>query len=275
MANRSYLYSLSNRPASFEDRPESLTGLSEWPYDVPFLHRLLLSGEPERCASLISDGLDDDEPGNKTPLYAISSRFEPGFKRIKRFVEIVKCMPAPAFASALPKRKAEVPLSFFERVKQRLAPRAPASAPVPGSASDPSVPGTAQLHAGLDETIAFVEQHRNIYLLLETVELDLMQAEGAEALQTLVDEEVARCGGLGAQLDLLPADPAEAARVLQCAAAERSPSPLDVFYGLRFDDACDSTCIGATERPLGLYWTDSLYFALDDKASFKAPPGQG
>ena len=70
MANRSYLYSLSNRPTSYADRPETISGLSEWPYDVPFIYRLLMSGDPQLCASLVSDGLDDDEPGSRTRLYA-------------------------------------------------------------------------------------------------------------------------------------------------------------------------------------------------------------
>ncbi|WYX18057.1 hypothetical protein WJ973_17375 [Achromobacter xylosoxidans] len=90
MANRSYLYSLSNRPASYADRPETICGLSEWPYAVPFSYRLLMSGDPQLCASLIADGLEDDEPHRRTRLYAISSRFEPGLARIKRFAEIVR-----------------------------------------------------------------------------------------------------------------------------------------------------------------------------------------
>ena len=62
MANRSYLYSLSNRPTHYTDRPETICGLSEWPYAVPFMYRLLMSGDPQLCASLIADGLEDDEP---------------------------------------------------------------------------------------------------------------------------------------------------------------------------------------------------------------------
>jgi hypothetical protein len=45
MANRAYLYSLSNRPTSYTDRPETITGLSEWPYAIPFTYRVLLSGD--------------------------------------------------------------------------------------------------------------------------------------------------------------------------------------------------------------------------------------
>ncbi|WP_459166363.1 DUF7822 domain-containing protein, partial [Achromobacter xylosoxidans] len=102
MANRSYLYSLSNRPASYADRPETICGLSEWPYAVPFSYRLLMSGDPQLCASLIADGLEDDEPHRRTRLYAISSRFEPGLARIKRFAEIVRAAvggAAPATAA--------------------------------------------------------------------------------------------------------------------------------------------------------------------------------
>ena len=92
MANRSYLYSLSNRPAAYADRPDSISGLSEWPYYVPFLSRLLMSGDPQLCASLVSDGFDEDPPDRKTPLYAISSRFGPGFERVKRFAAIVQTL---------------------------------------------------------------------------------------------------------------------------------------------------------------------------------------
>ena len=53
MANRSYLYSLSNRPASYADRPETICGLSEWPYAVPFSYRLLMSGDPQGVADAV------------------------------------------------------------------------------------------------------------------------------------------------------------------------------------------------------------------------------
>lgn len=90
MANRSYLYSLSHSPTAYDDRPETISGLSEWPYDIPFSYRVLMSGNPRLCASLISDGLDDEENENKKiKLYAISSHFETGFSRLRKFFSVL------------------------------------------------------------------------------------------------------------------------------------------------------------------------------------------
>src|SRR5690242_3617497 len=96
MANRAYLYSLSNRPTSYADRPETISGLSEWAYAIPFSYRVLMSGGPRPCASLVSDGFDDEPAGRKTKLYAISGDFEAGFARLKRFVSIARPLVAPS-----------------------------------------------------------------------------------------------------------------------------------------------------------------------------------
>ncbi|TDP96657.1 hypothetical protein [Labedaea rhizosphaerae] len=92
MANRSYLYSLSNRPTAYDDRPDTISGLSEWPYAVPFSFRVLLSGDPQLCPSLISDGFDDDPPEAKTALYAISGDFDAGFARLRRFAAAARTL---------------------------------------------------------------------------------------------------------------------------------------------------------------------------------------
>ncbi|GKX58592.1 DUF7822 domain-containing protein [Leminorella grimontii] len=89
MANRSYLYSLSNRPTSYADRPETISGLSEWGYCVPLSFRILMSGDPMLCPSLVSDGFDEEPEDKKTKLYAISSDFETGFLRLKKFFTIL------------------------------------------------------------------------------------------------------------------------------------------------------------------------------------------
>lgn len=94
MANRSYLYSLSNQPTAYADRPETISGLSEWPYGIPFSYRLLMSGNPQLCASLISDGFSGEPEGNKTRLYAISSDFETGFARLNKFFSILNTLVA-------------------------------------------------------------------------------------------------------------------------------------------------------------------------------------
>ncbi|MFY2948123.1 hypothetical protein ACOTH1_07460 [Achromobacter ruhlandii] len=266
MANRSYLYSLSNRPATYADRPETITGLSEWPYAVPFSYRLLMSGDPQLCASLISDGLDNDEPEQRTPLHAISSRFEPGLARIKRFADIVRTTVAPDGASAPAPAAQDVAQdpepSLLEGLKRLFA---PARAKTETGARAPS-----GLLAALDETIAFLEAHRNDYLLLETVELDLMAAADKAALKTQVERELARCRRAGEALDALPADPAEAGRQLLAATRERGAAPLDAFHGLRLDDGFDGGGNQRVDYILGLEWSEVLYFDLHNRAEFEA-----
>lgn len=105
MANRSYLYSIGNRPESCEDRPETISGLSEWPYAVPFSYRVLMSGDPRLCASLISDGFEDDPPERRTRLYAISGDFDTGHARLTRFCAALRV--AGAAVDALPDDPAE------------------------------------------------------------------------------------------------------------------------------------------------------------------------
>ena len=94
MSNRAYLYSLSNRPTAYADRPETISGLSEWSYAVPFSYRVLMSSNPQICASLISDGFDSEPAGAKTKLYAISGDFEGGFARLQKFLEVVRAVAA-------------------------------------------------------------------------------------------------------------------------------------------------------------------------------------
>ncbi|MDL5366640.1 hypothetical protein QSH18_13615 [Xanthomonas sp. NCPPB 2654] len=293
MANRSYLYSLSNRPASYGDRPDTISSLSEWAYDVPFVYRLLMSADPQLCASLVAEGLDDEdedegedevEGGEEgedddesededeeagadedddqpARLHAISSPFAPGLERVKRFAEIVKVIAA---APPLPPAPAPVvasPASLMGRLKQLFSPtHAPVEAPVPVPATVEHLPGW------LDETVAFLEANRDAFLLLETLELDMMSAIGEEDLRHCVEQEIGRCREVGAAFEALPADLHEAATLLRRLAVEEGAPPLDVFHGLRFDDDCDSTRTGATERPLGLTnWSEVLYFELSDQ----------
>jgi hypothetical protein len=225
MANRSYLYSLSNRPESYADRPESISGLSEWAYAVPFSYRVLMSGEPRLCASLIADGLEDDEPDRRTRLHAISAEFEPGYARLARFLAAVR-----------------------------------------------SVSGTAaELRAAADETPRFLDAHRDRFLLLETIELDIMSESEEDALTAAVEEEVDRCRAAGAAVDALPADPGAAGALLAEAAKNKAAAPFNVFHGLSLDDGFDSRGGGPAHHPLGLsWWTEVLYFDLWNKAEFDA-----
>lgn len=225
MANRSYLYSLSNQPNSYADRPETVSGLSEWAYDVPFSYRLLMSGDPQLCSSLVSDGFDDDPPNQKTKLFAISSDFEKGFARLKRFFMVLEGLAA---ASSL------------------------------------------DLANMLEESVAFLDAHRDRYLLLETIELDCMDCESEAALRAAVENEIETCLRVGAAVDALPESVAEAGKVLKNAAVRKSDSPFDVFHGLRLDDDFDNVVDDKTNVPMGLEWYEDLYFELWNREEFEA-----
>ncbi len=112
LANRSYLYALDNRPTSYSDRPDSIEGLSEWAYDVPFVYYLLLSGEPSLCASLLSDGFEEDEPDQPTRLYALSGDFATGLERLRKFSAALSSA-APASSTQLREAISEA-LQFLE-----------------------------------------------------------------------------------------------------------------------------------------------------------------
>ena len=225
MANRSYLYSLSNRPTSYSDRPETISGLSEWHYAVPFSYRALMSGGPQLCSSLVSDGFNDEPPDGKTRLYAISSDFELGYARLRKFFAIVRTLAGN---------------------------------------------GTPDLVHAMEETQKFLEAHRNRYLLLETIELDTMSEETEQGLRTCVERELTACLRAGAAVEALPADVKEAGVRLKAAAQQKSDEPLDVFYGLVLDDHFDSSRDGETHYPLGLSWSDVLYFELWNREQFEA-----
>lgn len=225
VSNRSYLYSLSNRPTSYADRPDTISGLSEWAYFVPFSYRLLMSADPQLCSSLVSDGFDDDPPNKKTRLYAISSDFEGGISRLKSFFAVLR----------------------------------------------PIAVGTSPNLTGLlDETVAFLEAHRDQYLLLETIELDYMTEEGEVALRASVEKEINNCLRVGAAVDALPRNLTEAVMCLKTATQQKCEAPLDAFYGLRLDDDCDNIRDEKTEYPLGLEWGEVLYYQLWNRAQFEA-----
>lgn len=264
MANRAYLYSLDNRPSGYADRPETISGLSEWPYNIPFMYRLLMSGDPRLCASLIADGLEDDDPARKSRLHAISSAFDPGFERVKRFVDIVRHHATPPLAQPAPPAAAT---SWLGRAKRWLAPQ---PAPVAAASTAEPSQSTSELLARLDQTLAFLHAHRNRYLLLETIELDCMSEEEEGALRQCVEREIEQCLRAGAAIDALSPDLAEAARQLEAAITDEAPSPLDALFELRLDDECDNTQDDATDYPLGLEWSDVLYFELMNRAEFEA-----
>jgi hypothetical protein len=184
-----------------------------------------MSGDPQLCSSLISDGFDGEPPQKKSKLYAISSDFESGFARLKRFFSVLR----PLIGGAAP-----------------------------------------DLISGLDETTAFLEAHRDRYLLLETIELDCMTHEREAELRTCVEEEIKASLAAGAAVDALLSDPSNIGNRLKSATLKKSGSPLDAFCGLRLDDDFDSVRDDKTEYPLGLYWDEVLYFELWNKAQFEA-----
>ncbi|WP_188687582.1 DUF7822 domain-containing protein [Silvimonas amylolytica] len=264
MANRAYLYSLDNCPTSYADRPDTITGLSEWAYDVPFIYRVLMSGDPKLCASLISDGFMDEDPSHKTALHAISSTFDSGFQRVNRLIGIMRILatmpPSPPPALSAPQTS-----GLMAWVRNALGQNKQ------GRAAEPvtEAPGILNFLSLLDETSSFLAAHRNTHLLLETIELDCMSTEDEAELRELVTQEVARCLQAGVAVDALPSDPTAAALLLQQASRQKMDAPLDAFFGLRFDDHCDSTRNGATEHPVGLAWSDVLYFTLQNRTAFE------
>ena len=241
-------------PRRLRRPPETISGLSEWPYDVPFMYRLLMSGDPQPCASLVSDGMEDEEPGSKTRLYAISGVFEPGYARVRRFADIVRAAvaqapaPAPGSTAAASASGASQPASFMDRVKQMFSPQADAArTPVPASSA---APASDQLLAALDETLAFLDAHRDSHLLLETIELDIMSHAGEAALKACVDAEIARCRHAGAALDALPANVDEAARALRTAV----PNPPRNRWTPSTDCAWTTISTARARAPLSVRW---------------------
>jgi hypothetical protein len=269
-----------------------ICGLSEWPYEVPFVYRLLMSADPQLCASLVSDGLDDDDeaPGDadvhgdgphaqrvrKARLYAISGTFDPGMERFRRFAEIVKILVATAPPALPVPTAAPASVSFIWRRLKSIFSTASSPAEDPAQASGPAPASAEHLPVWLDESLSFLEERCDDFLLLETVELDLMSEGGEQGLRNCVQAEIDRCRAVGAAFDALPADMHDAAQLLRRTAAHMHAPPLDAFYGLRFDNDCDSTRTGATEHPLGLMnWSEDLYVDLMDREEFEERRANG
>jgi hypothetical protein len=247
MANRSYLYSLDNRPTSYSDRPNTISGLSEWPYRIPFSYYLLLSGSPQLCASLISDGLDNDEPDNPTPLWAISGEFDAGYARLRKLLAALAVLAGP------PKP------TLAQRIARRLT----------GDKAEraPRLPDMAE---AITDTIKFLDARRDDYLLLEIVELSIMDSDTAEALRDDAEHELALCRAAGEAVDALPDSPEYAAKVLMAATQQKYDGPLSMLHELRLDDYFDHTRDHKTNFPLGLNeWSDVLFFDLDDAEEFE------
>ena len=93
MANRSYLYAADRRPTRPQDVPDRVVGLTEWAYDVPLAQRLLLSGDPTVCPSMIF-GIDAE--------IGIAADFGVGLGALVSFLERIEHPgAAPLVAEAL------------------------------------------------------------------------------------------------------------------------------------------------------------------------------
>lgn len=79
MANRSYLYS-SNfvPPPEANEADRRITGISEWKYDIPIGFKILLSGNPRKCQSLIWDVPQE---------IAIVGDYDQGLDRLLHFLD--------------------------------------------------------------------------------------------------------------------------------------------------------------------------------------------
>jgi hypothetical protein len=79
MANRSYLYSSNFAPSpEANEADRRITGISEWKYDIPIAFKILLSGNPRKCQSLIWDVPQE---------IAIVGDYDQGLDRLLRFLD--------------------------------------------------------------------------------------------------------------------------------------------------------------------------------------------
>lgn len=74
MANRSYLYTVDAVPG-FAPSPGRIEDLSEWNWQVPIVHRVLLTGSPRLCHSTIWE----------SPVLAIAGDYDTGVANLERF----------------------------------------------------------------------------------------------------------------------------------------------------------------------------------------------
>lgn len=113
------------------------------------------------------------------------------------------------------------------------------------------------------EALEFLEQHKQPFLLLETIELDMMLTEGADNLRQAVEDEIQRCLLVGRGIDAIPDDKETAIEVIKWAASD----PENLFSAINFNSECDYVDAG---YPMGLsYWESSLYYRILNKKEFE------
>lgn len=79
MANRSYLYAMDSLPEPGQPTP-SAPGISEWNWDIPLVHKVLLSGQPQLHTSMIWDGAG---------VYAVAGDYAEGIANLEAFLSLV------------------------------------------------------------------------------------------------------------------------------------------------------------------------------------------
>lgn len=221
MADRSYLYSISNQPKNYADRPDSIKSLSEWSYTVPLSYYILTSGNTKICASLISDLSTSSVDNDEINLYSIVGDFEIGFARLKRFLHVLD-LTAPK--------------------------------------------NYRNLRSSIENTIGFLSQNKNKYILLETLEIDCMSAVSSDELSKEVEGHVERAILSGLAVDAL-SNWDFIARLQLSKAAKIGRGVFKAFRGLNLNDDYDD--LGA-ENVLGISeWSSILYFDPWDKEEFK------
>lgn len=88
MSNRAYLYSTNLEPGADSDA-RRVVGICEWSYDLPIAFKLLLSGNPRKCRSLI---WDDPE------AVALIGDYDAGVAALTRFLARVPHPAVPGLA---------------------------------------------------------------------------------------------------------------------------------------------------------------------------------
>jgi|SRR5690606_2776636 len=103
MANRSYLYAANRTPGS-DSGFDKIIGVSESSYDIPLVYKILVSGRPSACRSLI---WEYPEP------ISIAGDYEHGMERLSAFlsdirhpdIDLLRSQTMDFLSSAMTRRK--------------------------------------------------------------------------------------------------------------------------------------------------------------------------
>lgn len=108
MANRSYVYSVDAAPTKTK-RPKPIRGLSEFNWDIPLAHRILASGSPKRCRSVIwpeyEIGVVADYATGTKRLLAFLAALAPAVKKTRKEFDAAVAETKNVLSSAKSKGK--------------------------------------------------------------------------------------------------------------------------------------------------------------------------